>query len=138
VIEAATVDEALRVLEHQHIDIVAASLDLPPGGSGALLAAMRHRPEWAAIPVLALAESSGQVREHAGHRHALGSGPQQASNRAANHTADQSLEFQDCQVKFDREAMLESIARLASAVAGSEAGSQSAHAAPHDFVPARA
>ena len=59
-----------------------AALDLPPDGSSALLAAMRRRPEWAGIPVLALAESAEQVQARAG----------------------QPTDFQDCQVKFDREA----------------------------------
>jgi len=31
------------------------------------------------------------------------------------------VDFQDCQVKFDREAMLESVARLAATLASSEA-----------------
>jgi hypothetical protein len=30
------------------------------------------------------------------------------------------VDFQDCQVKFDREAMLESVARLAAALASLE------------------
>ena len=45
------------------------------------------------FPILALADSAEQVRARAG----------------------QAAGFQDCQVKFDREAMLESVARLASA-----------------------
>ena len=95
VIEAADPDEAIRMLEQQPVDAVVASLDLPPGGTSALLAAMRARPEWEAIPVLALAESAEQVRTHGGR----------------------PMGFQDCQVKFDREAMLTSLARLASALA---------------------
>ncbi len=98
VIEAANLDEAIRGLEHQRVDIVMASLDLPLQSSAALLAAMRRRPEWAGIPVLALAESAEQVQARAG----------------------QPTDFQDCQVKFDREAVLESLARLASALAHAE------------------
>lgn len=98
VFEAANLDEALRGLEHQPVDIVVAALDLPPNGSSALLAAMRRRPEWEGIPVLALAESAEQVRARAG----------------------QPMGFQDCQVKFDREAVLESLARLASALVDAE------------------
>jgi CheY-like chemotaxis protein len=78
---------------------VVASLDLPPGGTSALLAGLRRRPEWEAIPVLALAESAEQVRTQSG----------------------QPTGFQDCQVKFDREAMLASLARLASALASAAA-----------------
>jgi two-component system chemotaxis sensor kinase CheA len=99
VTEAANSDEAIRGLEQQAVDAVVASLDLPPGGTSALLAAMRRRPEWEAIPVLALAESADQVRAQGG----------------------QPMGFQDCQVKFDREAMLASLARLASALASAAA-----------------
>jgi two-component system, chemotaxis family, sensor kinase CheA len=100
VLEAANLDEAIRGLDGQQpIDAVVAALDLPPNGSSALLAAMRQRPGWEVIPVLALADSADQT---------------QATNvRAAG--------FQDCQAKFDREAMLESLARLASALAGTVA-----------------
>ena len=56
VVEAANLDEAIRGLEQQPVDVVVAALDLPPGGSSALLAAMRRRPEWDGIPVLALAD----------------------------------------------------------------------------------
>jgi two-component system chemotaxis sensor kinase CheA len=98
VVEAANLNEAIRGLEHQPIDIVVAALDLPPNGSSALLSAMRRRSEWERIPVLALAESAEQVRARAG----------------------QPMGFQDCQMKFDREAVLESLARLASALASAE------------------
>jgi CheY-like chemotaxis protein len=76
------------------VDAVVAALDLPPSGSSALLAAMRRRPEWEAIPVLALAIRPSRSQAQAG----------------------QTAGFQDCQAKFDREAMLESLARLASAL----------------------
>jgi purine-binding chemotaxis protein CheW len=99
VLEAANLDEAIRGLEQQSVDVVVAALDLPPDGSSALLAAMRRRPEWEAIPVLALADSAEQIQA----------------------PAVQQAHFQDCQVKFDREAMLESLARLASALASADA-----------------
>jgi len=99
VVEAADLDEAIRGLEHQPVDVVVAALDLPPKGSAALLEAMRQRPEWEGIPVLALADSPEQVRA----------------------PAVRSAGFQDCQAKFDREAMIESVARLASALASAEA-----------------
>jgi len=95
VVEAANLDEAIRGLEQQPVDVVVAALDLPPDGSSALLATMRGRPEWQAIPVLALADSDDTAQASAG--------------RAAG--------FQDCQGKFDREGMLESVSRLASALA---------------------
>ncbi len=98
VLEAANLDEAIRGLEQQPVDVVVTALDLPPNGSSALLADMRRRPEWQRIPVLTLAESAEQVQAQAGH----------------------SIDFEDCQVKFDQEAMLESVARLASALASAE------------------
>jgi CheY-like chemotaxis protein len=99
VLEAANLDEAIRGLEQQSIDVVVTTMALPPNGTTALLAAMRRRTEWEGIPVLALAESVEQI---------------QAPNF-------QSAGFQDCQSKFDREAMLESLSRLASSIASAEA-----------------
>ena len=92
VIEAANKDEAIHALEQQSPDVVVAALDLPQEGTTALLAAMRARSEWERIPLLALAESHVQV---------------QAS-------ATKNAGFQDCQEKYDREGMLESVAQLAS------------------------
>jgi two-component system chemotaxis sensor kinase CheA len=99
VLEAANLDEAIRSLEQHPVDVVVTALDLPPSGSSALLTAMRQRAEWHEIPILALANSAEQARAQAG----------------------QTAGFQDCQAKFDREAMLESVARLASALAACEA-----------------
>jgi two-component system chemotaxis sensor kinase CheA len=99
VLEAASMEAALRELEQHPVDIVVAALDLPPNGSRALFEAMRQRPEWQRIPMLALADSAEQVRAR----------------------ESQAASFQDCQVKFDQEAMLESVARLASALASAEA-----------------
>ena len=94
VLEAANLDEAIRLLEQQSVDVVVAALDLPSNGRSALLAAMRRRPEWEKIPVLALADLTEQL-------------PVSAIRTAG---------FQDCQTKFDREAMLDSVARLSSAL----------------------
>ena len=99
VIEAGNLDEALRSLEQHPVDMVVTALDLPPEGSAALLTAMRRRAEWQGIPVLALADSAEQLKARAG----------------------QAAGFQDCQVKFDREAMLGSLARLAATLASPEA-----------------
>jgi two-component system chemotaxis sensor kinase CheA len=98
VLEAANLDETMRGLEQQRVDVVVAALDLPPNGGSALIAAMRQRPEWASIPVLALADSSEQV--------------QAGACRTAG--------FQDCQAKFDREALLESLSHLAAALSSAE------------------
>lgn len=93
VLEAANLGEAVRGLEKQPVDVVVTGLELPPDGSAALLDAMRRRPEWEKIPVLALTGSAEQAR------------------------AGKSMGFQECQANFDREAMLESVARLAAALA---------------------
>jgi two-component system chemotaxis sensor kinase CheA len=99
VYEAANLDEAVHRLERQPIDVVAVTLDLPPDGSSALLAAMRNQPEWEKIPVLALAESDTQI--HA--------------------AAIQTAGFQDCQVKSDPVKVLSSVARLVTSLAPVEA-----------------
>src|SRR5579871_916592 len=96
VFEAANLEEAVRGLEQQPVHVVVTALDLPPFGSAALLDAMRRRPEWKRTPVLTLAESAELL--------------------AQTRQAQASHLLQDCQVKFDRAAMLESIARLASAL----------------------
>ena len=96
VLEAGNLDEAIRGLEQHRVDIVVTALDLPPGGSSALLTEMRRREEWQRIPILALADSAEQAQ------------------------SPQTADFQDCQIKFDREAMLESVARLASALTSAQ------------------
>jgi len=95
VLEASSPDEAIRTLEQQSVDLVVTALDLPSGGSSALLAAMQGRPEWSAIPSLGLAGSPGDLADE--------------SIRVAG--------FNDYQAKFDREAMLSSLARLGSVLA---------------------
>jgi CheY-like chemotaxis protein len=94
VLEASNLEEAIRRLEQQPVDVVVAALDLRPSGSAALIAAMRARTEWAVIPILALVASIDDV---------------QAS-------AARSAGFQDCQARFDGVLVLESVARLASPV----------------------
>jgi two-component system, chemotaxis family, sensor kinase CheA len=95
VLEAANLDEALSKLEPQPVNVILAALDLPPGGSSALLAALRRRPGWEKIPVLALADSAEQV--------------QTAAARTAG--------FEDCLAKFDRVLLLEAVAKLVSPLA---------------------
>src|SRR5262249_9315699 len=95
VTEAASLEEVVRRLEQREIDVVVTALDLPPGGSSAVLDTLRHRPEWRQIPVLTLADSAEQIAQQASRRNGI----------------------EDCQLKFDREAMLESVSQLASALA---------------------
>jgi two-component system chemotaxis sensor kinase CheA len=92
VLEAANLEQAITLLEQQGVDVVLAALDLPPGGGSDLLTAMRLRQEWDKIPVLLLAGSAEQVR---------GAAAWEAG-------------FEDCQPKFDRARVLESVARLVS------------------------
>ena len=95
VVEAGNLSEAIRGLEGQAVDVVVASMDLPPTGGSDLVAALRARQDWEHIPVLALAETLRQIQD--------GDGP--------------AAMFQDCLVKSDHKAMLHSVARLASALA---------------------
>jgi two-component system chemotaxis sensor kinase CheA len=90
--EATNVDEAMHCLELQAIDVILAALNLPDDGTSALLAAVRSRPDWETIPVLAVAESREGMRT----RECLAAG------------------FQDCQMSFDSAAILESVAKLVS------------------------
>ena len=99
VLEAATLDEAVRKLEHQPVDVIVAALNLPNKGSSTLLTALRRRPEWVGIPVLALAESSDPVRASAARK----------------------AGFRDCQAKSDQELVLESVARMVAPPASYEA-----------------
>jgi two-component system, chemotaxis family, sensor kinase CheA len=95
VLEAANLEQAIAHLEQHVVNLVLVALELPPGGSSALLAAMRLRAEWDKIPVVVLAGSAEQV--------------QASAARAAG--------FEDCQPKYDRVLVLESVARLVSPVA---------------------
>ena len=98
VVEASNLEETLRALEQARVDVVLAALELPPAGSQALLAQMRQRAEWAGIPVLALASTPEQARD----------------------PAIRAQGFEQCQAKFEGEALVESVAALASALASAE------------------
>jgi len=95
VLEAANLDEVLSKLERQPVNVILAALDLPPGGSSALLAALRRRPAWEKIPVLALVDSADQVQA----------------------AAAQTAGFEDCLAKYDRLLLLEAVAQLVSPLA---------------------
>ena len=92
VLEAANLEDAVRWLEHHPVDLIVAALDLPNKGSSALLAALRRRPEWVGIPVLALAESADQARVSAARK----------------------AGYKDCLARCDQELVLESVARIVS------------------------
>jgi two-component system chemotaxis sensor kinase CheA len=95
VVEAADTAAALRELQRRQIDVVLAGPDLPPDGGRGLLEQMRRLPALAQVPTLALTGSAGQAQT----------------------LREQLREFSDCQMIFDREAVLGSLARLTSAVA---------------------
>jgi CheY-like chemotaxis protein len=90
--EATNLDEAIHCLEHQPVDVILAALNLPDDGSSALLAAVRGRPDWEQIPVLAVAESPEEMRAS----ECLAAG------------------FQDCQTSSNSAAILESVEKLVS------------------------
>jgi two-component system, chemotaxis family, sensor kinase CheA len=94
VVEAADAQEALRMLDKRKIDVLVASLDLPLEGGFGLLEKMHSVSKFAGIPALALADTAEETKSHGEH----------------------AREFEDYQVKFDRAAMLRSVARLAAAV----------------------
>jgi len=85
-------------MEQHKVDVVVASMDLPPNGSSALLAAIRSHPEWERLPVIAVTDSTDHILV--------------AAVRAAG--------FQDCQAKNDSAAILESVTRLALPLASTE------------------
>jgi two-component system chemotaxis sensor kinase CheA len=92
VIEAADTRQALLELERREIDVVAASLDLPTAGGFDFLEKMRKMPTLAGIPALALANRGDEKPPRGKY----------------------PVEFEDFQVKFDRDAMLRSLARLSA------------------------
>lgn len=61
VVEAANLDEAIRRLEQNVVDVVVTALDLPPYTSADVRDVLRRRPEWRGIPILLLADSAEQA-----------------------------------------------------------------------------
>jgi two-component system chemotaxis sensor kinase CheA len=98
VLEAANLEEALHCLDNQPVNVVLAALNLSPGAGSPLLAAMRRRPEWEKIPVLAVADSVEEI--------------QTSQWRAQG--------YESCQPKFDSIAILEAVGRLVSSTAPDE------------------
>ncbi|MFP5236747.1 MAG: chemotaxis protein CheW [Acidobacteriota bacterium] len=91
--EAANLDEAVHEMESQAADVVVSALDLPPNGGSALASILRARPDWERIPLLGLADSDTQLQS----------------------SAVRTAGFEDCQAKFDRQAILQSVTRMAAA-----------------------
>lgn len=63
VLEAANLEEAMRCLEQDAIDLVVSADRLPPGGCSGLKALMRDRAEWKEIPVVLLNASGEGIEE---------------------------------------------------------------------------
>ena len=99
VVEAADTQTALRELERRKIDVVLAGLDLLPVGGHSLVEEMRRLPGLAHVPALALSESAEQAQAYREHPRG----------------------FSDCQMRFDRDAMLASLSKLAGAVGTQQA-----------------
>ncbi len=92
VLEAANSQEALERLQRDRVDVLLSGLDLPGEGPFELLRRLRLEPEWRGLPAVALA-----------------SGPEEMERRE-----DREFEFDDYQMRFDKEATLNSISRLAA------------------------
>ena len=94
VVEAADTQGALRVLEKRKIDVVVASASLRSAEEAGLREKMQGTPKLAGIPILTLADTAEQTGKPGGP----------------------VRDIEDYQMKFDREAMLRSVAKLAAAV----------------------
>ena len=92
VLEAANSQEAIERLQRERVDVLLSRLDLPGEGPFELLRRLRLEPEWRGLPAVALA-----------------SGPEEMEQRE-----DREFEFDDYQMRFDKEATLNSISRLAA------------------------
>jgi two-component system, chemotaxis family, sensor kinase CheA len=87
--EAADLDEAIRILERQPVDMILADLDLSSKGGGELVSTVRTKPEWQKIPILGLTNPNG-------------------------HGAASALGLREVADISDPEAILQSVARLGS------------------------
>ena len=92
VVEANDASQAMQLLERRKVDVVAASLNLPPAGGFDFLEKMRRVRTFSQIPALALSDSPADRAKGGNH----------------------PREFEDYQVKFDRDGLLHSIARLSA------------------------
>ena len=92
VLEAANSQEALERLRRERVDVLLSRLDLPGDGPFELLRRLRLEPEWRGMPAVGLA-----------------SGPEEMEQRG-----DREFEFDDYQMRFDKDATLHSISRLAA------------------------
>jgi len=94
VVEAFDATDALERLGRDQIDVVVSSLDLPEFGSYELLKRLRQTPELTHIPALGLSEDG----------------------MPADPLSQQGPAFDELRSKKDREAVLDSVARLARSI----------------------
>ena len=94
VIEAGTTAEVLDKLKQQSVDVMVSSLDLPGDDPSDLLASIRVAPDLCGLPILGLANTAEETHPQPGAEY----------------------QFDDCQLKFDRDSMLRSVEKLAAVV----------------------
>jgi two-component system chemotaxis sensor kinase CheA len=98
VLEVANSDQAIQILEKEPVNIVLAALGMPADGASLLLAAIRQRPEWKELPILALVDAADTVHTSA----ALNAG------------------FHGCLTRSDQALLIESLARFVAPVTSIE------------------
>jgi len=94
VVEAADADEALQRLNRRKVDVLLSSFELGGGAAFDLLRRIREAPELQALPVVCLSDDPGGVESQ----------------------APAGYVFDECLPKFDQQAMLDSVSRLAGAL----------------------
>ena len=99
VVEASDADEALQRLNRQQVDVVVSSSDLVGGAAFDLLRRVREAPERQALPVVCLSDDPNRMQSESPSGYA----------------------FDECLVKFDQEAILASVSRLAKALRSRQA-----------------
>jgi two-component system chemotaxis sensor kinase CheA len=99
VVEAADADEALQRLNRHRVDVLLSSFELSGGAAFDLLRRVREAPELHALPVVCLSDDPGGVEGH----------------------APAGYVFDECLLKFDQQAMLDSVGRLAGALRSRQA-----------------
>jgi DNA-binding response OmpR family regulator len=106
VVEAAGADEALRRLNRQRVDVLILSLDLPGETAFDLLRRIREATELRALPVICLGDEPDRLKGR----------------------VPAAYEFDECVSKFDQQAMLASVSRLAGALRSRESELQTVSA----------
>jgi two-component system, chemotaxis family, sensor kinase CheA len=94
VVEASDADEVLQRLTRHKVDVLLTGFDLEGGRSFELLRRIREAPELRALPVVCLSDDPGGVESRLPGGYA----------------------FDECLSKFDQQAMLDSVGRLAGAL----------------------